>query len=129
MEKIIIKTKKQQEIIDITEEIKSKIKQIKINNGICFIYNPHTTCAVSINEGYDETVKDDILNKLNELISVCDNYKHLEGNSHAHIKSVLCGNNIFFFIENGNIFLGRWQSIYLMEFDGPRTRELWMKIL
>ncbi|MCX7648870.1 MAG: secondary thiamine-phosphate synthase enzyme YjbQ [Elusimicrobiales bacterium] len=129
MEIIEIKTNKPQEIIDITHTIAEKIKELKVKDGVCFIYSPHTTCGVAINEGADPTVKKDIINKLNKFIEPDDNYLHLEGNSHAHIKSVICGNSVSVFVENYEITLGRWQSVYLMEFDGPRNRELWIKII
>lgn len=122
-----IKTSKAQEIVDITKKIEDFIKENLFINGIVFLYCPHTTCAISINEGADSTVKKDIINKLNEIIDPGGDYLHMEGNSHAHIKSVLTGNNVFVFVENGKLVLGRWQSIYLIEYDGPRNREIFVK--
>lgn len=122
-----IKTLKDQEIIDITKKVEDFIKKNSFINGIVFLYCPHTTCAIFINEGADPTVKKDIINKLNEIIEPDGNYLHMEGNSHAHIKSVLTGNNVFVFVENGKLVLGRWQSIYLIDYDGPRNREIFVK--
>ena len=129
MDLINIKTAKEQEIIDITDKVTDIIRDKKVKDGVCFIYSPHTTCAVGINEGADPSVKIDVINKLNKFIEPDDNYLHTEGNSHSHIKTILCGNSVSIFIEDYRPILGRWQSIYLMEFDGPRNRNLWVKIL
>lgn len=129
MNKITIKTSCSQQIIDITLEVKKIIDKLKIESGICFLYNPHTTAALFINEGADPSVCQDIMNKLNSLINPNDNYKHLEGNSHAHIKSVVIGNSLVLFIENGDLVLGRWQAIYFYEGDGPRERHVYLKVL
>lgn len=126
---IDISTSKSQEIIDITDLINSEIKKAKFKSGICYLFCPHTTCAISINEGADPSVKKDIINKLNKVIEVDDNYSHLEGNSHAHIKSVLIGNSLNIIVENGELKLGTWQSVYICEFDGPRKRKVWMKFI
>lgn len=129
MKEITIKTSKKQDIIDITSQIENVVSESGTQNGICFIYNPHTTAGLFINEGADPSVKQDILDKLNSLINPTDIYKHLEGNSHAHIKSVIIGNSLTVFINNGSLFLGHWQSIYFYEGDGPRTRRIYVKIL
>lgn len=126
---IEINTNASQEVIDITEKINERVRKSQVKDGICFIYSPHTTSAISINEGADPTVKLDIINKLNKVIEIDDDYLHSEGNSHAHIKSVLSGNSVFVFIENARLVLGRWQAVYFIEFDGPRKREVWVKIL
>jgi secondary thiamine-phosphate synthase enzyme len=94
------------------------------------VYSPHTTCGISLNEGADPDVREDLINKLNDIIPVDDRkYRHLEGNSHSHIKTVVVGSSVTIFIENGKLLLGRWQSVYLCEFDGPRRRNVWVKIL
>lgn len=129
MKLITVKTNSSQQIIDITEQVKKAINEYKIRDGICFLYNPHTTAAVFINEGADPSVCQDIMNKLNSLINPNDKYKHLEGNSHAHIKSVIIGNSLILFVENGEPVLGRWQSIYFYEGDGPRERRIFLKVL
>ncbi|MEF3279704.1 MAG: secondary thiamine-phosphate synthase enzyme YjbQ [Elusimicrobiota bacterium] len=129
LHKIEIRTKSKQEIIDITQMIEELVKKNKWIDGVCFIYCPHTTCGVAINEGADPSVKADIINKLSELIPTDGDYLHLEGNSHSHIKSILTGNSISIFIENNKLELGRWQSIYLLEFDGPRNRNILVKFL
>ena len=129
MKRIDVKTTSPQEIIDITQDVRWIVKESGIKEGICFIYNPHTTSAVFINEGADPSVCKDIMDKLNQIINPNDRYKHLEGNSHAHIKSVVIGNSLVVFVENGDLVLGRWQSIYFFEGDGPRHRHLFVKVL
>ena len=130
MYKIDIETTKKQQIIEITEYISKVINESKVKNGVCFVYSPHTTCGISLNEGADPDVKEDLINKLNDIIPVDDRkYRHIEGNSHSHIKTVVVGSSVTIFIENGKLLLGRWQSVYLCEFDGPRRRNVWVKIL
>lgn len=129
MTKIKISTKNKEEMQDITDKISEIISQSKVKEGICHIFCPHTTCAVTINENADPSVKRDILSKLKDVISEDFPYQHLEGNSPAHIKSVLTGNSLAIFIENSKLQLGTWQGIFLCEFDGPRTREVWIKIV
>jgi len=117
------------ESIDITKEVEKVIKKQEKDEGIAFIYCPHTTAGLTINEGFDRTVMIDLNKKLKELIPKEENYLHLEGNSDAHIKSSLIGNQIFLFFENKELKLGTWQRIFFLEFDGPREREIWIKIL
>jgi secondary thiamine-phosphate synthase enzyme len=120
---ISIKTNNKQEFVDITNKVS---ELIKIENGICIVYCPHTTAGLTINEGADPNVKQDMLNALYELTPKL-NYKHMEGNSPAHIKSSLIGNSLNIIIENGELKLGTWQSIYFCEFDGPRARKIYLK--
>ena len=122
---ILVKTNQKQAFIDITNNIN---KLLKIKNGICIVYCPHTTAGLTINEGADPNVKQDILDALDELTPKL-NYKHMEGNSPAHIKSSLMGNSLNIIIENGELKLGTWQSIYFCEFDGPRQRKIFIKFL
>ncbi|MGC8976447.1 MAG: secondary thiamine-phosphate synthase enzyme YjbQ [Candidatus Ratteibacteria bacterium] len=129
MERINIQTRKRIDFIDITNEIEQIVKNKNIKSGICFIFVPHTTCGLTINENADPSVKKDIIEKLSHLIPEDDNYLHTEGNSDAHIKSSIIGNSLTVFIENNSLKLGTWQGIYLCEFDGPRTREIWIKII
>ncbi|HEX8949403.1 MAG TPA: secondary thiamine-phosphate synthase enzyme YjbQ, partial [Dissulfurispiraceae bacterium] len=107
-----VKSKAKTEFIDITEEIRDIIKESGTKGGICYIYVPHTTAGVTINEGADPSVKRDILTTLNRLIPFEGDYQHMEGNSAAHIKSTLVGSAQFVLIEDGKPLLGTWQSIY-----------------
>lgn len=124
-----IVTHNQTELIDITKTIHKIIEEKKIDNGICYIFVPHTTAAITINENADPSVKNDILMEINKVIPFQDNYQHMENNSAAHIKASLFGFSETVFIENGKLCLGTWQGIYFCEFDGPRTREVWIKLL
>jgi secondary thiamine-phosphate synthase enzyme len=129
MEKIKIKTTSRAELIDITDKIQSIVSASKVKDGVCFLFCPHTTAGLIINENADPSVKTDILNMLNRLIPHKANYSHAEGNADAHIKSSLLGQSLTIFIEGAQPALGTWQGIYFCEGDGPRTREVWMKII
>ncbi|MCD5405946.1 MAG: secondary thiamine-phosphate synthase enzyme YjbQ [Desulfotomaculum sp.] len=126
---ININTSKRIEMIDITPNILQLIKEQKISEGICSIFVPHTTAAVTINENADPTVVKDMLNTLNKLIPHQNNYLHSEGNSDAHIKASLIGASEVIFIQNGKLMLGTWQGVFFCEFDGPRSRKVWIKFL
>lgn len=124
-----IKSKSKVEFIDITEEINRIIKESKINSGICYLYVPHTTAGLTINEGADPSVKRDIISTLNRVIPFEGDYQHVEGNSAAHIKSSIVGVSQNLIIENGSLLLGTWQSVYFCEFDGPRHRRVLIKLV
>jgi secondary thiamine-phosphate synthase enzyme len=124
-----IKTDKQTQLIDITSEIKSYIKKSNVRSGICALFVPHTTAGITINENADPSVQQDILYEINKVIPFNDNYKHMEGNSAAHIKTSLFKNSEHIIIENNQLVLGTWQGIYFSEFDGPRNRKLYIKII
>jgi secondary thiamine-phosphate synthase enzyme len=116
-----IKTNSKQELLDITNKINDSLK---IDQGICVLYCPHTTAGLAINEGADPAVRKDILNVLNKIVPDNLDYKHLEGNSPAHIKSVLVGSSLTIPVQNNKLSMGRWQSVFFCEFDGPRSRNI-----
>lgn len=124
-----VKTSKRVEFVDITDDVERLVKHSGISEGICYVFVPHTTAGVTINENADPSVVRDIITTLNELIPKENNYSHPEGNSDAHIKSSLVGCCTEVFIENNSLKLGTWQSIYFCEFDGPRNRSVWIKII
>jgi secondary thiamine-phosphate synthase enzyme len=128
MQKISISTKRKTEVIDITPKVNKLISSARVKEGICILFVPHTTCALTINENADPSVKEDILAHLSQLVPQHKDYQHLEGNSPAHIKNTLLGSSLVLMIEEGELVLGRWQGIFLAEFDGPRNREVWVKI-
>ena len=128
MVEIQIITKHRSELQDITEHVRNFIRNNNIQHGICTIFCPHTTAGVTINENADPDVKADILRKLGEIIPAHDNYRHIEGNSDAHIKASLIGNSTQVIVENGRLILGTWQGIYFCEFDGPRNRKVWITV-
>jgi secondary thiamine-phosphate synthase enzyme len=123
-----VKTREKTELIDITSDINQLIKKSGVDQGLCMLYVPHTTAAVTINESADPSVKSDMLMILNKIIPWEANYRHLEGNSAAHIKSTLVGSSELIAIENRKLVLGTWQGIFFCEFDGPRNRKLHVKI-
>lgn len=129
MEKISIQTRRRIDFIEITSQIEEIVKNKNVKSGVCFIFVPHTTCGLTINENADPSVKKDIIEKLNEIIPENDNYFHTEGNSDSHIKSSIIGQFLTVFIEDNSLQLGTWQGIYLCEFDGPRTRQVWIRII
>ncbi len=126
---ISVSTPQKSAFVDITEKIEEVIKESKVKNGICFIYVPHTTCGILINENYDPSVVRDILNTYERIVPQNLPYAHLEGNSPAHIKSTIVGVNTFVLIREGKLKLGTWQGIFLAEFDGPRYRKVWIDII
>jgi len=128
IKKFNITTTRQTELVDITHKVKEVVKKSNIKEGICCIFIPHTTAAVTINENADVSVKDDFLKEVNKVIPFEDNYSHTEGNSAAHIKSSLVGATDIILIENSQLLLGTWQGIYFCEFDGPRTRQVYVRI-
>ena len=124
-----VKTRERTELIDITSDINKLIQKSGIAQGLCKIFVPHTTAAVTINESADPSVKSDILKVLNQIIPWEANYRHLEGNSPAHIKSTLVGSSELVAIDNQRLILGTWQGIFFCEFDGPRTRKVDVRIM
>jgi secondary thiamine-phosphate synthase enzyme len=123
-----VKSQKRTQLIDITSDINHLIKNSGIDQGLCMVFVPHTTAAVTINESADPSVKSDILMILNQIIPWKADYRHLEGNSPAHIKSTLVGSSELIAIENGRLVLGTWQGIFFCEFDGPRNRKVNVRI-
>ncbi|HNR65212.1 MAG TPA: secondary thiamine-phosphate synthase enzyme YjbQ, partial [Atribacterota bacterium] len=126
---IPVNTSNRTEMLDITAEVERVVQESNLKEGLCIIFVPHTTAAVTINENADPDVLVDILQELEKVIPFNDDYRHLEGNSAAHIKSSLIGSSISVIIENGHLKLGTWQGIIFCEFDGPRTRDVWIKII
>jgi secondary thiamine-phosphate synthase enzyme len=127
--KTIVNTSRRTELKDVTEEVKSAVRDSGCIDGVCYLYVPHTTAGVLINEGYDPTVAREIEGALDRLVPVVVNSKHDEGNSDSHIKTALVGSSQTLWIQDGKLLLGRWQAIFFAEFDGPRTRELRIKIV
>jgi len=125
-----ISTTKRDEIRDITREIISTVKKSGIQNGIAVVYCPHTTAGIAINENADPDVKHDVLMRLNEVYPwEHPQYRHTEGNTASHLKSITAGASQNLIIHEGELLLGRWQGIYFCEFDGPRRRQYYLKII
>jgi secondary thiamine-phosphate synthase enzyme len=129
MDEINIRTNVQIEMIDITAAVQSNINEKKVKSGLCIIFTPHTTAAITINENADPDVPRDIISALEKAVPKNANYKHGEGNSPAHVKSSLVGASETVIIENGKLVLGTWQSLFFCEFDGPRSRKALVKVI
>jgi secondary thiamine-phosphate synthase enzyme len=129
MERLRISTRTRCEMIDITSRVQEVVQRSGVKSGICTIFVPHTTAGCAVNEHADPDVAADILKTLGELIPQAGSYRHVEGNSDAHIKSTWCGVSESLIIEDGQLQLGRWQGVFFCEFDGPRSREVWIKIV
>ncbi len=126
MKKIQVKTERE-ELKEITGLVQEAVAADGLKDGFCHLFCPHTTCALAINENADPSVKSDVLSGLSKVIDGAYHYRHGEGNSPAHIKSLLTGPSLTVFVEAGLLQLGTWQGLYLCEYDGPRTRQVWIK--
>jgi secondary thiamine-phosphate synthase enzyme len=116
-------------MVDVTSQVRRAVAEIGVREGVCTVYVPHTTAGIAVNEGADPAVVQDILAQLDRFVPWGGNYQHSEGNSAAHIKSALVGHAATVFVEAGDLALGTWQGIFLCEFDGPREREVWVKVV
>jgi secondary thiamine-phosphate synthase enzyme len=126
---IKLRTSRRTELQNVTEQIAKAVRDSGCAHGVCHLYVPHTTAGVIINEGYDPDVARDMEGALDRLVPDSPQFRHAEGNSDSHIKTALVGSSETVWIENGRLALGRWQQIFFAEFDGPRSRELHLKIL
>ena len=126
---LAVRTSRRTELRNVTAEIEKLVRASGCANGVCHLYVPHTTAGVLVNEGYDPDVARDIEVTLDRLVPHKGDYRHAEGNSDSHIKLALVGSSETVWIEAGRLLLGQWQQVFFAEFDGPRTRELWVKIV
>jgi secondary thiamine-phosphate synthase enzyme len=124
-----VQTKSRTELVDITQGIQRLVTESGIRSGVCYVYVPHTTSGITVNENTDPNVGRDILKELNKVIPFDDQYSHNEGNSAAHIKSTLVGVSKAVMVEEGRLALGTWQAIFYCEFDGPRDRRVFVKVM
>jgi secondary thiamine-phosphate synthase enzyme len=124
-----VRTSKQIEFIDITRSVQEAVKETGAEDGVCIVFVPHTTAGITINENADPGVVQDIIMELNKIVPFKDQYHHLEGNSPAHIKACILGCSQTVFVESGNLALGTWQGIFFCEFDGPRNRKVYVKVI
>jgi secondary thiamine-phosphate synthase enzyme len=126
---ISVKTNARTQMIDITSQVRQAVNETGIKDGLVHVYSMHTTGAITINENADPAVESDILKTINKVIPFDDNFRHMEGNSAAHIKVSLFGPSELIPLENGSMVLGTWQGIFFCEFDGPRTRRVNVSVL
>jgi len=125
---INVKTRSRIEMVDITSSVQKEVSKTGIKDGVCMVYVPHTTAGITINEGADPAVCQDIINKLNELAPPHAGYRHMEGNADSHIKASLMGSSVTMLVESGRLALGTWQKIFFCEFDGPRSRRAYIGV-
>ncbi len=124
-----VKTSAKTDFVDITRSVQEAIQKLGMKDGVCFVFVPHTTAAITINENADPSVSRDIVMELNKIVPFQDRYQHSEGNSSAHIKASLLGPSQTLFVESGRLVLGTWQGIFFCEFDGPRSRKVYVKAM
>lgn len=117
------------ELVDITDQVQSAVADCDVGNGLCTIYSPHTTAGITINEGADPAVRGDLIEALRHIVPLDFPYRHQEGNSPSHMMATLTGSSATVFIASGRLQLGTWQRIFFCEYDGPRNRTVWWKIL
>jgi secondary thiamine-phosphate synthase enzyme len=129
VEHIKIRTPSHACLVDITADVQRAVSRAKVEEGICHLFVPHTTAGLTINENADPTVQSDLIRELDKIVPWKDAYDHAEGNSAAHIKASLVGHSGSVLVTGERLKLGTWQGIFLAEFDGPRTREVWIKVV
>ena len=129
MERIHVRTRSPQCLEDVTEQVNNAVRQSGVEEGVCHLFAPHTTAGIVINENADPDVGRDLLEKLEALVPSDAPYHHLEGNAHAHIKASLMGQSATAPVSAGRLALGRWQAVFLAEFDGPRERQLLVTVV
>ena len=127
--KFSVPTSSHMEFVDITSQIQKAVKESGISDGVCYVYNPHTTAGLTINEGADPAVQSDLIGVFKQMVPLNYPYRHQEGNSPSHMMTTLTGSSVTVFIDSGRLQLGTWQRIFFCEYDGPRSRKVWWKIL
>lgn len=128
MQRIPVSTRRREELVDITSSVEGAVGKAGISSGICVLYCPHTTAAITVNEGADPSVAEDMVMGLRQLIPLDWGFSHMEGNSDAHIKASVIGPSETVIVDGGRLVLGTWQRIFFCEFDGPRKREFFVKV-
>jgi secondary thiamine-phosphate synthase enzyme len=126
---LTVSTVQREAFIDITEQVNESLRAVRQETGTCLVFCPHTTAGITINECADPAVVLDMKQALGDLVADGSHWRHLEGNSPAHVKASLMGSSAIVPVVDGELRLGRWQGVFLCEFDGPRTREVWVQIL
>ncbi|MBN1828654.1 MAG: YjbQ family protein [Deltaproteobacteria bacterium] len=129
MKELVIETVCRSEMIDITGQVQLILDELRVKEGLCCLFTPHTTAALTINEKADPDVSRDILTTLDGVVPWSNRYRHCEGNSAAHIKASLLGASELLLVQDGRLLLGTWQAVFFCEFDGPRTRKIWVNVL
>ena len=128
METLRVKTDRRTQLVDVTREVERAVAASGVTSGICYVYVPHTTAAVMVNEHADPDVATDLEGVFDRLVPHKGPYRHSEGNSDSHAKAVMVGASQLIFVEGGKLALGTWQGVFFCEFDGPRERKMWVKV-
>jgi len=128
MHTLLVKTGRRTQLVDVTAAVERVVKEAGVASGVCYVYVPHTTAGVTINEHADPDVARDLEDVFDRLVPHSGPYRHSEGNTDSHAKAVMVGASQVIFVEEGKLLLGRWQGIFLCEFDGPRERKIWVKV-
>lgn len=126
---LTIETDRREQFRDITDQVRAAVRDHGPGSGICVVFSPHTTCGVTVNEGYDPDVATDAVRHLGELVPRFRGWRHAEGNSDAHVKTMLVGASVTLPFDDGDLALGQWQRVFLCEFDGPRRRQLRVTVM
>ena len=129
MEKLTLSTRVREEMLNVTDALRRAVEEHGWKDGVLVVFCPHTTCGLTVNEGFDPDVALDMTRFFHEQIPQSYGFRHVEGNADAHIKASLFGSSVSLIVENGRLLLGTWQAVWLFEGDGPRRRELWLKWL
>jgi|SRR5215472_4944603 len=129
MQSIRVRTSRRTQMLEVTQEVQRVVTTLGVTAGTCILYVPHTTAGILINEHADPDVASDAEAALDRLIPAAGPYRHAEGNSDSHLKAMLVGTSQFVFVQDGKLVLGRWQGIFFAEFDGPRDRQLYLKVV
>lgn len=127
MEKLSFATLAREGMLNVTEDLREVVRSRGWTDGVLTVFCPHTTCGVTVNEGFDADVPLDMTNFFRRLVPQSPDFRHSEGNSDAHIKASLLGSSVQIIVEEGQLVLGTWQAVWLFDGDGPRTRQLWLK--
>ena len=126
MKSLQLDTQRREQMLDVTDKVRAAVEAAQVDEGICLVATPHTTCAITVNEGWDPDVQADAVAHLSRLVPRTAGFAHSEGNSDSHIKAMALGSSACLPVSDGRLRLGRWQAIFLCEFDGPRSREVWV---
>lgn len=129
MEIVRVKTARRMQLVDVTSDVERTVEKAGVTSGVCYVYVPHTTAGVMINEHFDPDVATDLEGVFDRLVPRSGPYRHAEGNSDSHARAALTGTSAVIFVEEGKLVLGQWQGVFFCEFDGPRERKMWVKIL
>jgi len=129
MEQLNVRTPSRACMVELTKQVQEAVTRNGVEEGVCYVFVPHTTAGLTINENADPTVQSDMLQALDKIVPWRDNYDHAEGNSAAHVKASMMGASLSILVHGGRLRLGMWQGIYLCEFDGPRHRQVYVKVV